>query len=133
MPDVSALKKSNFLSKSDIGPNGSLFTVVRCEQVDVAKEGAKPEMKYALILSETEKPFILNSTNGQIIAQFTGRNNTDDWGGVKIVIYFDPNVSFGGKLVGGLRVRAPRNQAAAHPLPRAAAPAAPTNEEDAPY
>jgi hypothetical protein len=40
------------------------------------------------------------------------------------VVYYDPNVEFGGKLVGGLRVRAPRNQPARTPIqqPRPVSP-----------
>lgn len=127
MPDISELKKSSFVTKSDINPNGSLFTVTGCEQVNTAKEGAMPEMKWALNLQEVEKPFVLNSTNGQIIAQFTGSTRMEVWGEAraKIVLYWDPNVSFAGKLTGGIRVRAPRIPAAtpARPLPAPATPA----------
>lgn len=118
MPNISELKKSSFITKSDLGPQGSLFTITGCEQVNVAQESAPPEMKWALIFREIEKPFILNSTNGQIIAAFTGADNTDNWTGKKVVIFFDPNVSFAGKLTGGLRARAPRNPM----LPRPAQP-----------
>ena len=55
---------------------------------------------------------VLNSTNGQAVAAITGSEETDDWIGRKVVLYDDPNVSFGGKLVGGIRIRAPRGQAA---------------------
>jgi hypothetical protein len=83
----------------------------------VAKEGAPEELRYCLSFHETDKPMVLNNTNGQIIAQITKSEETDAWPGHKIVLYDDPNVSFGGKLVGGIRVRAPRGQAA-----KAAAP-----------
>ncbi len=126
MPDISELKKSSFVTKSDLGPQGSLFTIINCEQVNVAKDGTPAEMKWALNLQEIDKPFILNATNGQIIGGFTGKTNTDNWGGEKVVLYFDPNVSFGGKLTGGIRARAPRNQPTARPIPgRNLAPSTP--------
>jgi len=56
----------------------------------------------------------LNSTNAQIIAQIAKADrranyeDTDSWVGLRIVLYADPNISFGGKLVGGIRARAPR-------------------------
>lgn len=65
-------------------------------------------MRWALHFRELDKPMILNSTNGQIIAKITGSEESDDWDGKQIVLYHDPNVSFGGKLVGGIRVRAPK-------------------------
>lgn len=138
MPDISELKKSSFVTKSDLGPSGSLFTITGCEQVNVAQEGAQPEMKWALNLQEIEKPFVLNSTNGQLIAQFTGSTKMEVWGEMraKVVLYFDPNVSYAGKLMGGIRARAPRNQTAARPVPSATSapspvspPPAPTHEE----
>lgn len=55
---------------------------------------------------------VLNATNGQIIAGIVKSEETDTWPGNKIVLYDDPNVSFAGKLTGGIRARAPRGQAA---------------------
>lgn len=77
---------------------------------------------------------VLNSTNGQIIAQITKSEDTDDWKGWKIVLYDDPNVSFGGKLVGGIRVRAPRpniaqpNRPPVRPAPAPVQPQAPPEQ-----
>ena len=69
-------------------------------------------------MNECDKPMVLNSTNGQIIAQITGSDDTDHWTGHKIVLYNDPNITFAGKLTGGIRARAPKNQPAkAAPAP----------------
>lgn len=115
MPNISVLKSSKFLTKGDVEPP-VLVTITSCTEMNVAKEGAPEEFKWVLHFAETEKPMVLNSTNGQIIAGFTGSDNTDDWTNRKIVLYHDPNVSFGGKLIGGIRARAPKNlQPAAKP------------------
>jgi hypothetical protein len=66
-------------------------------------------MKYALYFEELEKPMVLNSTNGQLIAKIVGSDETDEWAGKQIVLYHDPNISFQGRLVGGIRVRAPKS------------------------
>lgn len=114
---ISGLKQSKFLTRNDVGA-GILVTIKELFQENVAKEGAPEELRYCLSFEETEKPMVLNNTNGQIIAQITKSEETDAWPGHKIVCYDDPNVSFGGKLVGGIRVRAPRGQAAkAAPAP----------------
>lgn len=124
---ISGLKQSKFLTRADVG-RGKLVTIQRVFQENVAKEGAPEEMRWCIEFGEAEKPMVLNSTNGQIIASITKSEETDNWTGCKIVLYDDPNVSFGGKLVGGIRVRAPRNQpattaAAVRPqAPRATAP-----------
>ena len=116
--NVNELKKSNFLKKEDVG-RGALVTISDVRQENIAKEGAPEEMKWCLYLKEFEKPMVLNSTNGQLIAKITGSDESDHWAGVKVVLYDDPSITFGGKLTGGIRVRAPRNQPPA-------APAAPT-------
>jgi len=108
---ISELKKSKFLTKGDVTPP-ILVTIRGVEPVNVAAEGAPEDLKYCVQFDEVEKPLVLNSTNGQIIAGITGSEDSDGWFGKQIVLYFDPNVSFGGKLTGGIRCRAPRTQAA---------------------
>lgn len=126
---VSQLKQSKFLTRGDVG-RGLLVTIREVFQENVAKEGAPEELKWCIQFEEHEKPMVLNSTNGQIIAAITKSEDTDGWPGHKIVLYDDPNVSFGGKLVGGIRVRAPRNQPV--PAKTAAPKPAPAPQPD-PY
>lgn len=120
---INELKSSNFLKKEDCDP-AILVTIRDCTQENVAKEGAPQELKWALHFDEVEKPMILNSTNGQIIAKALGSEDSDDWSGKQIVLYHDPNVSFGGKLIGGIRVRASKAKASVKPI------AAPVEEAD---
>jgi hypothetical protein len=112
MPNINQMKESRFLKKEDCAA-GVLMTIRNVEQINIAKEGAPEELKWCAILEETDKPMVLNSTNNQIIAKVCGSENTDDWTGHKIVLFHDPNVSFAGKLIGGIRCRAPRGPAAA--------------------
>lgn len=116
---ISQLKESKYLKKEDVGP-GTLLTIAKVFEENIAKEGAAPEMKWAIEFSECDKPLILNSTNGQLIAQITGSEDSDGWIGRKVVLYTDPSITFGGKLVGGIRVRAPKGKAAQAPAPPAA-------------
>lgn len=120
---ISQLKDSKFLKKEDCTPP-ILVTIKEVTQENVAKEGAPQDLKWALHFEEVEKPLVLNSTNGQLIAQITGSEDTDGWPGKYIVLYKDPNVSFQGKLIGGIRVRAPKKGAAPPAKP------APVQEEE---
>jgi len=141
---ISSLKQSKFLTRGDVRPD-VLAVIEDVFQENVAKEGAPEELKWCISFVGVEKPMVLNQTNIQIIAQVTGSEETDQWKGKKIVLYDDPNVSYAGKLVGGIRCRAPRNQpAAGQPARRAAtvAPATPpppvdpgpaTPEDDVPF
>ena len=106
---INDLKTSKFLKKEDVG-TGVLVTISGLSRENAAMEGAEPDMKVAMHFEELDKPMVLNSTNGQIIAQITGFQDDieKNWLGHKIVLYTDPNISFNGRLVGGIRVRAPK-------------------------
>lgn len=107
MPKISEMRESKFLKKEDVG-RGALGTIESCVQMNVAMEGAGQELKWCLTFHDIEKPLVLNSTNIQLCAQICGSEDTDHWIGKRIVLYTDPNVSFQGKLTGGIRVRAPK-------------------------
>lgn len=134
MPSVNDLTKSKYLKGDDVKPP-KLFTISGYDLVELDKDGGQKEKRYALTFRESEKPLVLNKTNGVIIAKICGSDDFDGWIGKKIVVYFDENVGFGGKLTGGIRVRAPKQAVpAAKPKP---APVVeeepPINEDDIPF
>ena len=130
--NVSELKQSKFLTKNDVMPP-VLVTMREVTPVNVAKEGAEPDNKFALHFDELEKPLVLNSTNGQIIAAITGSQESEGWAGKKIVLYNDPNISFGGKLTGGIRCRAPKAGSVVADAKQGAPAPAPVESDDVPF
>ena len=62
-------------------------------------------MKWGLTFQELDKPMVLNTTNLNLCAKACGSDDTDDWFGHQVILYEDPSVSFGGKIVGGIRVK----------------------------
>ena len=107
--NLTDLRESKYLKREDVGP-GVLATISAITQKNVAPEGAPADNKAVVFFAELPKPMVLNSTNGQAIAQITGKD-TDierNWIGARVVLYNDPNVSYAGKLVGGIRIRAPK-------------------------
>ena len=127
---IDALQDSKFLKKENTGKNGILVTIAGVEQQNVAMADDEPEMKWCLTFQEDVKPMVLNKTNSNLIASITGKPDTDDWPGEKIVLYNDPTIMFAGKMVGGIRVRAPKNKPAA---PIKAAPAAEDTDSSVPF
>lgn len=121
MPRISEMVESKFLKKEDVG-QGALLVVTAIVQHNVAMQGAEPEMKWCMEFKGTDKPLVLNTTNMRIMEQIVGSDNTDDWIGKSVVLYTDPNISFGGKIVGGIRMRAPKQQGTAAPKPAVGAP-----------
>lgn len=113
MAKVGEMIPSKFLKKEDVEPP-LLVTIKHVDRVNVAKEGADPEYRYAMTFEELDKPLVLNSTNIQACQMACGgSDDTDDWVGSKVVLYNDPNVSFQGKITGGVRIRKPKTQAKA--------------------
>jgi hypothetical protein len=101
--NVDELRQSRFLTKQDV-EEPLRATIDRVKKQNVAPFGEEPKNKWCVFFDDGIKPLVLNSTNGELIAKVLGSRNTDDWAGKEIEIYFEPNVSFGGKLVGGIRV-----------------------------
>ena len=70
----------------------------------------KPEdMQFLMWFEELDKALVLKPTNAQICQMIcNGEEDTDDWVGFKVVLFNDPNVSFAGKITGGIRLRKPK-------------------------
>ncbi|MCK9361948.1 hypothetical protein M0Q28_07065 [Patescibacteria group bacterium] len=98
---ASQLIESKYLKKEDAG-DGLLVTVRYFKKENVGREDEQ-EMKWVIHFDEC-KPMVLNSTNIALIEKALGTDETDDWIGQKIVLFNDENVSFGGKVTGGVRV-----------------------------
>ena len=103
---IGEMKESKYIKKEDVG-SGKTVTIMRLDQQDVSMENEPESMKWTIYFKEFDKGMVLNWTNMQLIARATGSEETDDWVGKQIELYDDPNVSFGGKLTGGIRVRVP--------------------------
>jgi hypothetical protein len=127
---LAELLPSTYLKKEDF-PTPALLTIDRLERVNVAPEGQPPENKWALYFQELDRALVLNSTNIQTLGALLG-DDTDNWLGHKVVAYHDPSVAYAGKLVGGIRLRAPKQQAKPAPAPAAANPLADL-EDDLPF
>lgn len=117
MTRTSEMIQSNYLKKEDVGEDGTVVTVRSFELVNVAPKGEPREEKWTMTFDEFDKPMVLNSTNIKLAEKALGSDETDDWIGKKLVIYNDPNVSFGKELVGGIRIRAHRKAAAPREVP----------------
>ena len=109
MPKTSEMTASKYLKGADV-PEPVIVTVKGVKQVNIAKEDAEPEYKWAIKFAEFEKPMILNATNIKIAEKSLG-DDTDSWIGKEIELHFDESVQFAGEMVGGLRFR--RKQAPA--------------------
>ncbi len=69
---------------------------------------------------EDERKLGLNKTNWNMIAKISGKDDDDEWDGVKIDLWVDENVQYGGEIMPAIRIR----------RPTVAAPAAPAMKMD---
>ena len=128
MPKTSEMRESKFLKQGDIG-KAVLWTIHGVEKVNVAKEGADPEFKWGVTFHESDKPLVLNATNIQLLEKILG-DDTDRWTNRPIVLYVDPTISYAGKVVGGIRVRAPKPGTQPPPPPQ---PVTELTDDDIPF
>jgi hypothetical protein len=110
---------SKFLRKEDIEDD----IVVTAKHVSLEDmPGDDGEKRWVLAFRELSKGLVLNTTTIRTLEKAYG-GDTDGWAGKKVTLYVDPNVSFRGQVVGGLRLRPVK------PKPAPAAAAADFNDE----
>lgn len=101
---VKDMIQSKFLRKEDF-PDDQILTIRGCKLEQVGRED-DPEERWVLYFKELPKGMVLNITTIRVLEQSYG-GDTDQWVGNKVKVYNDPNVTFGGKITGGLRLRTP--------------------------
>ena len=99
---VSELIVSKYLAKTDFDED-QVATIKKVQMEELGRDDQKEE-KAILYFREYPKGMVLNNTSLKVLAQAYG-DDVDGWTGKQVTIYVDPNVSFGGKVVGGLRLR----------------------------
>ena len=107
--------ESKYIKKEDVTPD-KLYTIAEFKRINIAQETEPPDYKWALQFEEEAKPLLLNSTNIQLLKLALNVSGPAEAIGRKIVAFNDPSVSFGGKLTGGVRLRAARTRPPAAPV-----------------
>jgi hypothetical protein len=129
--DALVPSKSKYLAKEDVGEDG-LDLTVRGFKREVVEGDHGEEEKIVLYFSEPNiKPMILNRTNSGRLSIATGCKNAGEARGKKVNVYNDPFVEFGGKVVGGLRIR--KAQGEVLPPKKPEPPQADPFDDDVPF
>jgi len=113
---------SKYLKQSDFDTAGTILTISHVtDRINVAKAEDPPDYKFVLFFHEMgDSGLILNNTTTSTCFDVCG-DDSNDWSGKEIIVYVDPNITFGDKKVGGLRLRAHTEyQAPKPPQPRQA-------------
>jgi len=101
--DSAVPSKSKYLSKEDVEqPMLVQIYIMTTDQVET--EGV-PEDRAVLHFHGDVKPMILNNTNKELLKAITGATTVGGIRNQQVVLYNDPTIMFGRKMVGGIRIR----------------------------
>jgi hypothetical protein len=97
---------SRYVNKDDVQtPVMATIDTVRFDTIQ-GRSGGEDEDKPVVYFRDNVKPMILNNTNWTTLEDTYGPES-DDWTGKTIELYCDPGVMYGGKRMGGVRIRIP--------------------------
>jgi hypothetical protein len=98
---------SSYLKAADLQGKRVTASIDKVVMEDIGGEH-KPVVKF----QGKDRGIVLNKTNAQMIAEIAGTDETDDWKGVKVVLY-PTKTDFQGKRVDCIRVDYP-----SQPIPK---------------
>ena len=104
MKDIKQTQHRRFLRKGDLDEE-LVVTITGVSKEDISRYGESRKERFVVYFEETEKVLILKWNLSKSIEAITGSPAMDDWSGQKIVVYHDPDVTYSGLKVGGIRVR----------------------------
>jgi hypothetical protein len=78
---------------------------VKEEKVTAPGKGAKTRL--VAYFDRLTKGLVLNTENCLKLAEMTGTDDPNEWKDVALQLYVDPDVTYGGKKIGGIRIRKP--------------------------
>ena len=99
---------SEFLKADALKESGPQTYTIKDWEITEFKDdkSGKLEKKLTLIVDDDQK-LLLNKENTRTLIEAFDTDETDDWVARSFEAYFEPNVTFAGKRVGGLRIRVP--------------------------
>lgn len=96
---------SQYLGKDDVH-SPRIVTIDDVQKATIKGENGEEE-KPVMYFRDFPKPMILNNVNWMTVESEYG-DDSDLWKGKQIELYHDPNIMFGSKRVGGVRIRIPQ-------------------------
>jgi len=98
----------DYMKQADVEPD-VLLTIKSERDTEFKNDKGGVDQKLILGFEETKMEFVCNITNFRRICRFTETENSKEFVGTKVVLYYDHDVTYGEKIVGGIRVREPRD------------------------
>ena len=97
---------AKYLRKEDV-PSPVNTSILWTKEEEVTAPGKGAETRLVLYFDALKKGLVLNGVNGEALVEITGTDDSEKWSDVPVQLYTDPDVTFGNKKVGGIRIRKP--------------------------
>ena len=97
---------SQYLKKEDLSdPVDTELLWVKEEKVTTPGKGTATRL--VAYFEGLSKGLVLNTANCETLAEVTGTDDPNEWKDVALQLYVDPDVTYGGKKIGGIRIGKP--------------------------
>ena len=97
---------AQYLKKEDLSdPVNSELLWVKEEKVTPPGKGTTTRL--VAYFEGLSKGLVLNTANCETLLEMTGTDDPNEWKDVAVQLYVDPDVTYGGKKTGGVRIRKP--------------------------
>jgi hypothetical protein len=97
---------AKYLKKEDI-PSPVNTSILWIKEEEVTTPGKGTETRLVLYFDGLKKGLVLNQANADALAEITGTDDTEEWADTPVQLWVDPDVTYGGKKIGGIRIRKP--------------------------
>ncbi len=98
--------EAQYLKKEDLSdPVDTELLFGKEEKVTAPGKGTKTRL--VAYFDGLSKGLVMNKANCEILAQLTGTDDPNEWKDVALQLYVDPDVTYGGRKTGGIRIRKP--------------------------
>ena len=103
---------ATYLKKEDLSdPVDTALLWIKEEKVTAPGKGARTRL--VAYFDGLIKGLVINMANAETLAELTGTDDYEKWADTTVQLYVDPDVKYGGKKTGGIRIR----KAALVPVP----------------
>ena len=97
---------AHYLKKEDLSdPVDTELLWVKEEKVTAP--GKATTTRLVAYFEGLSKGLVLNTANCETLLEITGTDDPNEWKDVALQLYVDPDVKYGGKKTGGIRIRKP--------------------------
>ncbi len=74
-------------------------------KIEKIGRGDQQEKKIVVYFEGLDKGLAMNKVNANAIAKAADSKEIEEWKGTKLVLYVDPDVTYMGETVGGIRIK----------------------------